>query len=183
MVLQTLPLVHSTCVYILSRHIIMYTTSLHQVSSPSIYQWHWKVRRRGVKKTLCNSFCNESPEVRRCCWPMPANPGNGASLLLKEEYKSSKARHKHFTVSPARRICCRNLCGHDWIQHFMGFVYSTSTEFCELFWDFHLLSTESWSCCTGSLLRTNQIYLMHTFFITFIKIRQISRNSVISWIW
>ena len=86
-------------------------------------------KKKGNEKPLCNSFCNENPWVHPCCWPMSANPGNGTSLVLKEEYKSFKVHNKHFTISPACRLCYCNLCRHNWIQHFIVFVYSTSIAF------------------------------------------------------
>lgn len=110
---------------------------------------------------------------------MSANPGNDTSLVLKEEYKSFKVHNKHITISPACRICYCNLCRHNWIQHFIVFVYNTSIEFCKLYLDFNLFTIESCSYCTRSLLSTNQICLMHMFFITFIKINKQKLKNIL----
>lgn len=44
-------------------------------------------KKKGSEINLHNSFCNENPWVHCCCWPVAASPGDGTSLVIKEEYK------------------------------------------------------------------------------------------------
>lgn len=102
--------------FFFSPAIIINLMSPWQVSSPSIYQGHWKQEERAWSP-LCNSLCCENHGVHHCCWPVSANPGNGTSLVLQEGYQSFQAHNKPFPILPARWICYCNPCRHPWIWH------------------------------------------------------------------